>query len=145
MITATMLLPDADAPERVAVNALPDGRWLITDIPCYSARFGFLDVVLASNDPNLGLVADLIVESSTWSTYGVVLRNVDTTSTARAMTSLEKIGCVIMSRPAASGGYVSVAVPPDAVAQANDILEDGHRRSLWLAGPVLSRQMTAVA
>lgn len=140
----TMLLPDADAPERVAVSSLPDGRWLITDIPCYSARFGFLDVVLATEDSKTGLIADLIVESSDWSTYGIVLRASDSSSIGSALVLLEKIGCSIMTRPAASGGlYISVAVPPRAIEEAEKLLEDGHARGLWLAGPVLSRSLVA--
>lgn len=135
-----MLIPDVDAPERVAVSFLPDGLWLVTDIPCYSSQIGFLDTVRASHDEKLGLVFESVVQSSIWSTYAIVLRDRDATKTARALSDFESFGCTYMMRSTSgNGAYVSIAVPPSGLSDSINLLQEGHKAGLWLSGEVLVR------
>lgn len=137
-----VLLPDPEAPESVRCERLPDATYIIRDVPVFSNRFGFADVITASVVSET-LTAQRIVESAGWSTYA--LEPSGETFPEAAWLSLkraERLGVPVQLR---AGRIVSVAVPSRIHGEVLDILRSGEESGLWRVSVIREAEKLAAS
>jgi hypothetical protein len=125
-----VLLPDAEAPEWVRCQHVADDRYIICDVPVFSAYFGFADLISASLVEDT-LVAQQVLDSRLWSTYALEPKGEMFADAALLLLKeIERYGCPVQLR---AGRIASIAVPLDSAKTVREILEDGVLRGFWYA------------
>jgi len=122
----------------VRCRALDNGTYLIQDVPVFSERFGFGDVVTAVTKGDV-VTADTVVEAAGWGTYVLepVAENFQDEAFS-AMRGLEVLGCPVQLR---LERFVSVGVSNRRAADVRKLLEQGVEEHLWQA--TVLREVTA--
>ena len=136
-----VLLPDPEAPESVRCQSLADGTYVIRDVPVFSNRFGFADVITASQVGDT-LTAQRIVDSAGWSTYvlepsGDIMER----DALLLLKDVERFGALVQLRV---GRVVSVGVPTRTRNDVLSLFQQGTDRGLWIVSVIRDSAVEAL-